>query len=94
MYILYNPEKQQFNPTDAAIVQRYDKCHSCDINKDGRISIKELKKFIETQEDHHIPHHLIKTIHAYFDRNGDARLDFEEFLEMMNNPIIAKTFKG
>ncbi|XP_018563916.1 rhomboid-related protein 3-like [Anoplophora glabripennis] len=67
--------------------------NKCDKNRDGYISFKELQKFAENHEEHKFPDKVIKAIHKNFDRNGDELLDFEEFLEMINNPKVTKIFK-
>ncbi|KAJ8985219.1 hypothetical protein NQ317_018248 [Molorchus minor] len=64
----------------------------CDHNNDGYISIKELKIFIETEEEN-VPYEVIRAIHNNFDKNCDHVLDFEEFLEMLNSPLVKKTFR-
>lgn len=64
----------------------------CDTDKDGYVSVSELKRFLETQEEVVIPEDVLDTIYEKFDRNQDRLLDFEEFLEMINNKTFKETF--
>ncbi|XP_056643141.1 rhomboid-related protein 3-like [Diorhabda sublineata] len=67
---------------------------SCDKNDDGFVSILELKEFLEAQERSTIPDNVLECIIKKFDRNCDTQLDFEEFLEMVNNITFIETFQN
>ncbi|XP_057669084.1 rhomboid-related protein 3-like isoform X2 [Diorhabda carinulata] len=64
----------------------------CDTDKDGYVSVSELKKFLETQEEVVISEDVLDILYEKFDRNKDRQLDFEEFLDMINNNTFKETF--
>ncbi|XP_072380385.1 rhomboid-related protein 1-like isoform X1 [Diabrotica undecimpunctata] len=66
----------------------------CDANKDGLVSIFELKNFLETQEHIDIPDNVLECLYNKFDTNKDRQLDFEEFLEMINDRTFKETFRN
>ncbi|XP_023011616.1 protein rhomboid isoform X2 [Leptinotarsa decemlineata] len=65
----------------------------CDRNKDGVISISELKEFIETQDNIDISEELAERIYYQFDTNKNEQIDFTEFVEMVNSPLFKNTFE-
>ncbi|XP_018562745.1 rhomboid-related protein 3-like [Anoplophora glabripennis] len=66
--------------------------NECDTNRDGQISISELKEFLATNEGD-IPNHVVKCIHQKFDMDKDDQLNFDEFLDMISHPTVTETFK-
>uniref|UniRef100_A0A6P7GR23 Rhomboid-related protein 1-like isoform X2 n=1 Tax=Diabrotica virgifera virgifera TaxID=50390 RepID=A0A6P7GR23_DIAVI len=66
----------------------------CDANKDGLVSIFELKTFLETQEHIDIPDNVLECLYNKFDTNKDRQLDFEEFLLMINDKTFKDTFRN
>lgn len=66
----------------------------CDKNGDGFVSIFELKEFLEKQESSTIPDNVLECIINKFDKNCDTQLDFEEFVEMVNNKTFTETFQN
>lgn len=65
----------------------------CDKDKDGYITVDELYQLIETREyEEDIPSHVVARIHEMHDRNGDQKLSYEEFYEMINNPALYYIF--
>ncbi|CAH0549002.1 unnamed protein product [Brassicogethes aeneus] len=70
-----------------SIFNKYDK------DKDGYISVQELFELIESREyDNDIPTHVVEKIHEMHDVDRDRRLDFEEFVNMINNPNLGHVF--
>ncbi|KAG5900300.1 hypothetical protein JTB14_000826 [Gonioctena quinquepunctata] len=67
---------------------------SCDSNGDGVICVNELKKFIETEERRDITDQMAEIIYLEFDKNKDQKLDFEEFLEMINSSKMRRSFRN
>ncbi|CAH1163125.1 unnamed protein product [Phaedon cochleariae] len=65
----------------------------CDSNRDGIISINELKTFIEIHEEFELPDEVMRTIYEKYDKNMDEKLDLEEFVEMINSPTFSVTFQ-
>ncbi|XP_018562743.1 rhomboid-related protein 2-like [Anoplophora glabripennis] len=69
------------------IFNKYDR------NRDGFITVNELNDLIESREyEHDIPPHVVKKIHEMHDHNGDEKLDFQEFYDMINNPGLDYVF--
>ncbi|XP_072381753.1 rhomboid-related protein 2-like [Diabrotica undecimpunctata] len=64
----------------------------CDTNKDGLVSVNELRKFLEMQEEVEIPDDVLESIYTKFDKNKDRQLDFVEFLELFTNRTFKETF--
>lgn len=54
-----------------------------DKNKDGFINIKEFKKCLETTTKTKLTSEQIETIMKNSDRNGDGRIDYDEFITAM-----------
>lgn len=67
--------------------EQYDK------DKDGHISVKELDDLIQSQEyEHDIPEHVVEKIHSLADHDGDGKLNFNEFVAMINHPALRPIF--
>ena len=48
---------------------------------------------IESREyEHDIPGHVVRKIHQMADQNNDDRIDFTEFVDMINNPDLQYVF--
>ncbi|EFA08482.1 rhomboid-related protein 2 [Tribolium castaneum] len=70
-----------------SIFDKYDRDH------DGFINIGELNDLIESREyDHDIPEHVVRKIHQMADQNHDDRIDFTEFVDMINHPDLQYVF--
>lgn len=65
-----------------------------DKNRDGFISIGELKVLIAVNEDINLTKESIDMLLSRFDCNNDELLDFDEFLTMINNPTFKQTFQN
>ncbi|KAG5900299.1 hypothetical protein JTB14_000825 [Gonioctena quinquepunctata] len=69
------------------IFNKYDR------NRDGFITVNELNDIIESREyEEDIPPHCVRKIINLHDRDGDRKLDFDEFYEMINNPDLQYVF--
>lgn len=64
-----------------------------DQNKDGYISVNELEQLIAANENIKISKKSLRILYAKFDANHDNLLDFDEFLDMINNPKFKHIFK-
>ncbi|KAJ8966535.1 hypothetical protein NQ314_003476 [Rhamnusium bicolor] len=64
-----------------------------DRDKDGFITVNELYNLVESREyEHDIPPYVVKKIHEMHDHDGDEKLNFSEFYEMINNPNLKYVF--
>ncbi|KAK9874302.1 hypothetical protein WA026_002655 [Henosepilachna vigintioctopunctata] len=69
------------------IFEKYDK------DRDGLINVCELRDLIESGEyEHDIPPHVVKHIHQLADADNNKKIDFKEFVEMINNPNFEYVF--
>uniref|UniRef100_A0A6P7GMY1 Rhomboid-related protein 3-like n=1 Tax=Diabrotica virgifera virgifera TaxID=50390 RepID=A0A6P7GMY1_DIAVI len=64
----------------------------CDTDKNGLVSVNELRTFLETQEEVEIPDAVLESLYRKFDKNKDRQLDFVEFLDMLTNRTFKETF--
>lgn len=64
-----------------------------DQNKDGYISIEELKSLVAENENITLSKRSLDILYARFDRDHNNQLDFNEFLEMINHPRFKQIFK-
>uniref|UniRef100_A0A6P7H213 Uncharacterized protein LOC114345108 n=1 Tax=Diabrotica virgifera virgifera TaxID=50390 RepID=A0A6P7H213_DIAVI len=81
--ILNNPELHEFFKS---VFNR------CDTDKNGVVSVNELRTFLETQEEVEIPDDVLESLYRKFDKNKDRQLDFVEFLDMLTNRTFKETF--
>lgn len=64
-----------------------------DRDRDGFITVHELNDIIESREyEHDIPPHVVQKIHEMHDIDGNQKLDFDEFVAMINNPNLNYLF--
>lgn len=65
-----------------------------DTNKDGYICVWELEDFINSsnEEAKVVPRHVVKKIHKMADDNGDQKLDYREFVNMLEHPDLQHLF--
>jgi rhomboid-related protein 1/2/3 len=55
--------------------------------------VQEFNVLIESREyEHDIPKHVVRKIHQMADQNRDNRIDFNEFVDMVNNPDLQYFF--
>lgn len=79
--------------TQSLIVDNSNYVFQYDTNHDGFLNILELNALIESREyENDIPEHVIKKIHEMADQNRDNRIDFSEFVDMINNPDLQYIF--
>ncbi|KAJ8958526.1 hypothetical protein NQ318_002321 [Aromia moschata] len=66
----------------------------CDGNNDGYICIWELEDFINSNaaDVNLIPKHVVRQIHEMADENEDQKLDFREFVQMLEHPDLQHIF--
>ncbi|KAJ8966534.1 hypothetical protein NQ314_003475 [Rhamnusium bicolor] len=66
----------------------------CDGDNDGYICIWELEDFINSNNEDvkRIPKHIIKKIHKMADENEDQKLDYREFVQMLEHPDLQHLF--
>ncbi|XP_019875758.2 rhomboid-related protein 2 [Aethina tumida] len=70
-----------------SIFNKYDR------DRDGFITVHELNDIIESREyEHDIPPHVVQKIHEMHDVDGNQKLDFDEFVAMINNPNLNYLF--
>lgn len=75
------------NITSKIIFTQYDR------DKDGYINLKELDDIIESREyEHDIPDYCAKKIHNMADKDGNGKIDLEEFIYMIHHPDLAPLF--
>ncbi|KAG5892778.1 hypothetical protein JTB14_007993 [Gonioctena quinquepunctata] len=62
----------------------------CDSNRDGYISVKELDVFIlsDPERCRTLKKKNVRKLHNMADSNGDEFLDFDEFVDLLNNESI------
>lgn len=66
---------------------QYDEDH------DGFINVQELDTMIKSHENQReIPRHAARKIHKVADKNNDERIDFNEFIDMINHPDLRYYF--
>ncbi|KAJ8917333.1 hypothetical protein NQ315_002355 [Exocentrus adspersus] len=65
-----------------------------DTNNDGYICVWELEDFINSSNDEVrvIPRNAVKKIHKMADKNGDQRLDYREFVKLLEHPDLEYLF--
>ncbi|XP_018574785.1 rhomboid-related protein 2 [Anoplophora glabripennis] len=65
-----------------------------DTNNDGYICVWELEDFINSsnEEANIVPRHVVKKIHKMADDNGDKKLDYREFVNMLEHPDLQHLF--
>lgn len=81
------PISQQQNRYYRTIFEKYDK------DRDGLINVCELRDLIESGEyENDIPSHVIKQIHDLADNDNSKKIDFDEFVAMLNNPEFEFAF--
>ncbi|KAJ8958523.1 hypothetical protein NQ318_002318 [Aromia moschata] len=65
----------------------------CDADHDGYVNVSDLKAFVNSHESNEIPEEVAQCILSRFDQDRDGKLDFHEFLDLINNPTVIRTFK-
>lgn len=81
------PLQNEQNRYYRTIFNKYDK------DRDGLINCKELYELIESGEyENDIPKHVVKQIHEISDTDNNKKIDFDEFVNMMNNPDFQYVF--
>ncbi|XP_060533122.1 rhomboid-related protein 2-like [Cylas formicarius] len=81
------PLKSRSSAYFRTIFNKYDR------DRDGFITIDELNDMIESREyEQDIPAHCVRKIHELHDIDGDRKLDFDEFMNMINNPELSHIF--
>ncbi|KAJ8917355.1 hypothetical protein NQ315_002377 [Exocentrus adspersus] len=69
------------------IFNKYDR------DRDGFITVNELNDLVESKEyEQDIPSYVVKKIHEMHDRDGNQKLDFQEFYDMIHNPDLQYVF--
>ncbi|CAB3220246.1 unnamed protein product [Arctia plantaginis] len=64
-----------------------------DVNEDGRISYEELKNIIHSKEyAHDLPDNLVDDIMKKADHDKSGYLEYNEFVDMMQNPDLKSVF--
>ncbi|KAJ8985218.1 hypothetical protein NQ317_018247 [Molorchus minor] len=80
-----------FNDTDTRYRAIFDRC---DGNNDGYICVWELEDFVNSNNEDVklIPRHVVGQIHKMADENGDRKLDYREFVQMIQHPDLQHIF--
>ncbi|CAG9861705.1 unnamed protein product [Phyllotreta striolata] len=63
-----------------------------DTNKDGYISVRELKEFLDANEHANVPEKIVKVVYRKFDANKDQKLELDEFLDMLTDDDFKSAF--
>jgi len=69
--------------SEVIIAQLQEVFNKYDIDKNGTIDKKELKELLRVEQNYDATPHELRVLMKRIDLNGDGRLSFAEFIEMM-----------